>query len=155
MKLALLAFIAACVALSASPAASPAAGGPGKPTITLNYIDITTSSARTISENRPPKLGDLFSFHDEFYKWNGTKRGAHIGHADGTAVYLGHGMGQISGVGSFAGGTVNVAGELSFSSRTSTLAVIGGTGAYATARGELTIRTINSTKSAQTLRLWL
>jgi Dirigent-like protein len=68
-------------------------------------------------------------------------------------------MGQVSAVGSFAGGTVNVAGEISFSSRTSTLAVIGGTRAYATARGELIIRTIgnveNSNKSAQTLRLWL
>jgi hypothetical protein len=76
-----------------------------------------------------------------------------------TVVYLAHGIGQVSAVGYFAGGTLDVAGESSFNSRNNTFAVIGGTGVYATARGELTIRTIgniqNSNKSAQTLRLWM
>src|SRR6266496_4175963 len=97
-KFALLAFVAACVALSASAAASSAAGGPGKPTVTLNYLDVQTTGSATISQNQRPKLGDRFWFQNNTYKWNGTKRGALIGHTDGTVVVLTGSLGELSAV---------------------------------------------------------
>jgi Dirigent-like protein len=154
-RLALLAFAAACVALSASASASPAVGGPGKPTVTLNYLEIQTNFAATISQNQRPKLGDRFWFHSDFYKWNGTKRGAHIGHADVSAVFLPSNVAEIVAVGYLPGGTLTVVGESS-NQRVNTLSVVGGTGRYATARGEIITRSIGrSNSSADTIRLWM
>jgi hypothetical protein len=150
---------AACAALFASgdALASPAVAGPGKPTVTLNLLEIQTNFAGTISQNQRPKLGDRFWFHSDLYKWNGTKRGAHFGHADVSVVFLHGNNVEISAVGYLPGGTITVLGQ-SGNQRISTFSVVGGTGRYATARGELTTRNIggpNSTTSSDTIRLWM
>ena len=157
-KFALLAFVAACVALSASAAASPAPGGPGKPTVTLNYLDVQTNGSATIPQNQRPKLGDRFWFQNNSYKWNGTKRGALFGHTDGTVVFLTATIGELSAVAYFPGGTLDALGQINFNNPVNTLAIVGGTGRYATARGEVIVRSLggpNSNKSAITVRLWM
>jgi hypothetical protein len=158
-KFALFAFIAVSVVLAASAAHAATPTSPGKPTLTLNYLEIQTNFAATakFTQNQPPKLGDRIWFHSELYNWNGSKRGAHVGHADVTVVILTPSIGQVSAVGYLPGGTIDVLGQ-SRNQRVDTFAVVGGTGRYATARGELIVRSLggpNSNKSANTIRLWL
>jgi hypothetical protein len=153
-KIVLLA--AACAVLLPTAAVSAAARGPGKPSVTMHFLEIQTKFATTFAQNQAPKPGDRFWFHSEFYRWNGTKRGAHLGHADTGAVFLTGDIAQITGVASLPGGTITVLGD-SGPNVGPTLAVVGGTGIYADARGEVVIQSIggeNSNESADTVRLW-
>jgi len=149
-KLVMLAALAAALL-----AANVAAGaGPGRPTIAMQFLEVQTQFGGT--NNGEPQPGDRFWFHSEFYKWKGGKRGAHLGHADSMATVIHGGIVEVNGVGTLPGGTVSVAG-LAGDRGAFTLAVVGGTGAYATARGEVTIRGIggaDSNTSADTLRIW-
>ena len=156
-SLALLAF--AVLAASVATTVSSAAGGPGKPTVTLNVLDVQTNSAFTGSQNQRPKLGDRAWFHNDTYKWNGTKRGALIGHTDGTVVVLAGSLGELSAVAYLPGGTLDALGQNNFNTPVNTFAIVGGTGIYATAHGEVIVRSLgnpqNSTMSAITIRLWM
>ena len=156
-KLVLLAIVSAMLAASVAHAAS--SSGPGKPTVTLHFFDVTTTSTATISQNQRPKLGDRFFSHDNVYNWNGAKRGALVGQANTTFVVLAPNLGEVSGVASLPGGTLAIEGQVSFNGGpVSTFPVIGGTGRYVTARGEVIVRGIggqNSNKSAVTVRLWM
>jgi hypothetical protein len=155
-KLALFLAVSAALAAPFAQAATPS--GPGKPTVTLNFLDVQTNGSATIPQNQRPKLGDRFWFRDNTYKWNGTKRGALVGHTDGTAVFVAGSLGELSAVAHYPGGTLDALGEISFNSPVNMLAVVGGTGIYATARGEVTVRSLggpNSNRSAITVRLWL
>jgi hypothetical protein len=157
-KVSLLALVGACASILA--VAAPAAAPPGPPTITLHFFDITSRSAAT-SPNERPKLGDRFWFEDQLYRWNGAKRGAHAGHVEGTAVVLGGPppIAVLSATAFVPGATLDIQGVTSFTSTTNTYAVIGGTGAFATARGEVIVRTLgnpqNSNRNAVTVRLWM
>ncbi len=151
-------FMAVCAFLATSAAQAATPRGPGKPDVTINFLEIQTTFGGTVSQNEPPKPGDRFWFHSEFYKWNGAKRGAHIGHVDTIGTFLGtpSNLVQITAVAYLPGGTISVLGNAG-NGRLITLAVVGGTGAYATARGEVSIRNIggqNSNMSADTVRLW-
>jgi hypothetical protein len=155
--LTLLAALSAGLAGSVAHAA-PAAGS-GKPTLTWHYLEIHTSFAATIPLNRieHAKLGDRFWSHIELYKWNGTKPGAHVGHGDLTAVVLTPHVDEITGVAYLPGGTLTIVGEAT-DQRVNTVPIVGGTGIYATARGEVITRDLggpNSNKNADTIRLWM
>lgn len=95
--------------------------------------------------NQPPKPGDRFWFHDEVYTWQGAHRGAHVGHVNVLVTMLARNTGYLTGVATLPGGTLSVSGENRFDSRGDTLAVVGGTGAYAGARGEVITRDIGKT----------
>ncbi len=145
-----------CALLAASAAQAATSPALSKPTVTLNFLEIRTTFGGTVSQNEPPKPGDRFWFHSEFYKWNGAKRGAHFGHADTVGTFLPSSIFQVTGVAHLPGGTISVLGNAG-NGRVTTIAVVGGTGAYATAGGEVTIRSLggeNSNMSADTVRLW-
>ena len=153
----LVLFIAALGVLMSVASVAQAAGPGGRPTLTLNYLEIQTHFAATIPQNQRPKFGDRFWFHSELYAWKAGRRGAHVGHADVSAVFLPSGVVEITAVGYLPGGTLTVVGQ-SANQRVSRFSVVGGTGRYATARGELITRTLgseNSNRSADTIRLWL
>ncbi len=129
---------------------------PGKPSIVLNFLEVQTTSGGSFSGNGPPKPGDRFWFHSEFYKWHGAKRGPHLGHADAIGTFGTSANPMITAVAVLPGGTLAVVGVGS-NAPVSTFAVVGGTGVYATARGEVIIHAIggpNSNLSADTVRLW-
>jgi len=150
--------VAAAALLPAVASAAPSAAGPGKPTVVLHLLDVTTSYRATFPDNRAPSFGDRFAFHDKIYRWSGRKRGALVGHADITAVVIGPNLSRLSAIAYLPGGTLVVFGDNSLSARSQKLSVIGGTGIYATARGELIVRNIggeNSSNSAVTVRLWM
>ena len=152
----LLLLLASAAVASLLPVAASAAG-PGKPTVVLQFLDVSTSFTSTSGGNTE-RFGDQFAFHDDIYRWNGTKRGALIGHADITATIIAPNMSRLSAVAHLPGGTLVVFGDNVNSARTQVLPVIGGTGIYATARGELIARNIggeNSNNTAITIRLWM
>jgi hypothetical protein len=144
--------------LPVAASAAPLRSGPGKPTVVLQFLDVTTRFSATFGDDQQPKFGDQFAFHDKIYRWNGPKRGALVGHADIHAVVIGPNLSRLSAVAYLPGGTLVVFGDNSLSARSQKLSVIGGTGIYAAARGELTARNIggdNSNNTAITVRLWM
>jgi Dirigent-like protein len=150
-------FIAAA-ALAAVPVAAQASTGPGKPTVVLHFLDVTTHFTATFPDNREPAFGDRFAFTDDIYRWHGARRGARVGHATIDAVVIGPNLSRLSAVAYLPGGTLVIFGDNSLSARSQKLSVIGGTGIYATARGELLVRNIggeNTNNSAITVRLWM
>jgi hypothetical protein len=146
----LAAVLAGALALSAS-ATSP-------PTTTLQFLGVSSNYNFTGSPNpnAPPKLGDLFSFQITLYKWSGDKRGSMSGGVSVLGVALSSSMNSVSAVATLPGGTLVIEGN-SGNGRGVLLAVTGGTGSYAGARGEVITRNIggpNSSKSGITIRLW-
>jgi len=156
-KLVLFATVCVLVLLSAAGAVASGAAGPGKPNVVLQFLDIQTTFRVSIPLNQRPKLGDRFWFEDDIYAWRGTRRGARVGRADVTGVFLDPpNLVQISATAHLPGGTLDIFG-IGNGGRVQKFAVIGGTGVYAAARGELWVRTLggqNSTHSAITIRLW-
>ena len=91
-----------------------------KPTITLNFIDVQTNSAFTGSQNQRPKLGDRAWFRNNTYKWRAGKRGALVGHTDGTVVVLAGSLAELSAVAYLPGGTLDALGENNFNGKNAT-----------------------------------
>ena len=153
-------FVAAA-ALAAVPVAASAAeasSGPGKPTVVLRFLDVSTQYTSTFPDNRAPAFGDRFAFRDAIYRWHGAKRGALIGHATVSAEVIGPNLSRLSAVAYLPGGTLVVYGDNSLTAPVQKLSVIGGSGIYATARGELVARNIggeNTNKTSITVRLWM
>jgi hypothetical protein len=157
-KLTLVAATAVAALAPASTLAAPAASGPGKPTVVLQFLDVTTRFQASFPENREPVFGERFAFTDDVYRWSGRKRGALVGHANITAVVIGPNLSSLSAVAHLPGGTLIIYGDNANDARAQTFAVIGGTGRYATARGELHVRNLggeNSNTSAITVKLWM
>jgi hypothetical protein len=157
-KIVPLVAVAAITAAAFVAAPAAVAAGPGKPTVVLHYLDVTTHFTATFPDNRAPAFGDHFAFTDDIYRWHGAKRGARVGHATIEAIVIGPNLSRLSAVAYLPGGTLVVYGDNSLSSRSQKLSVIGGTGIYATARGELLVRNIggeNTNTSAITVWLWM
>jgi hypothetical protein len=150
----LLAFLLVAASVGQSARATPS--GPGRPTVVLKFLDVQTAFGGSFSSNAAAKPGDRLWLHSEFYSWHGAERGPHLGHADAIGVFGTSGNLVITAVASFPGGTVSIVG-VGGSGRVSAFAVVGGTGIYATARGEVTTRNLrgsDSRFSADTVRLW-
>jgi hypothetical protein len=68
-------------------------------------------------------------------------------------------VGELSAVAYYPGGTLDALGQNNFNSSVNTFAIVGGTGIYATARGEVIVRNLGSPQtsnmSAITVRLWM
>jgi hypothetical protein len=155
VKTLLLLVAGALSTVSVASAAAPAS--PGKPSVTIRVLEVQTRFGGTISTNAPPKPGDQIWLRSEFYRWHGATRGAHVGHVDVVGIFSPTDTLIITGTASLPGGTLSVVG-VAGQQRVFSLPVVGGTGIYATARGEVTIRGIggpNSNLSADTIRLWM
>jgi hypothetical protein len=155
MVLAATALLAVAFVVGSASAAGGAAG-PGKPSVVLHFLDITTSFSASF-QNRPPRLGDQIAFRDNIYRWQGVHRGALVGHANITAAVIAPNLARLSAVAYLPGCTLEVFGDNNFNSNSQTLAVIGGTGTLAGARGEVLTRSLggpNSNRTAITIRLW-
>jgi hypothetical protein len=157
---------AACLLAFAAPAD---AGGPGrtvsvlthqhgvsadrKSATALHLLAVTTHFASTAPAGQESRFGDRIWIHTVFYSWNGSRRGGRVGYADATGIAR-RGAIAISAVCHLPGGTIDVLGD-STDKRTNTYAVVGGTGKYAGARGEIVARDLveYGTRQAVTIRL--
>ena len=161
-KVVLLVALLACGAVAAATVAagSSAAGTPK----TIHVLDVAGPDVPVgnASSHQNPQPGDEVLRHDSLYAWNGAKRGSKIGHVESTLAFR-SGFSRSGASGYIVGqlflpsGTVMVEGFVHLGAGPSAfnLAVIGGTGGYAGARGELLIRDLaaNGEKSDLTLRL--
>jgi hypothetical protein len=151
-KILFLLALAALLLTAALPA-----GATSPPTV-MNLLDLTTRQGTVGgTPNGPPAPGTIYTFHDVVFKWNGAKRGAAVGHVDGSVQFVSASYAPLSVVASLPGGQLVIVGNGASGGRVQRLAITGGTGSYAGARGEVIVRTIggeNSPKSAITLRIW-
>lgn len=103
----------------------------------------------------PPVGGDQFAFVHTLYKWAGTKQGARVGHLQVVVTFV-TGFGPrftqrasvlINAQAYLPGGTVMVEGYGKLSAdgpARLTLPVVGGTGIYANARGQVRVRDLGN-----------
>ena len=103
-----------------------------------------------------PTLGDEFIFTDGIYQWSGRKRGKRVGSTHGIATITSPTTAFFTGTTSLPGGQLQGAGYFRFTARVEKLAVLGGTGRYSGAGGEVTITKLggeNSDKSSFVVHL--
>jgi hypothetical protein len=103
-----------------------------------------------------PTLGDEFIFTDGLYQWSGSKRGKRVGTTHGIATITSPTTAFFTGTTSLPGGLLQGAGYFDFTARVEKFVVLGGTGRYSGAGGEVTITKLggeNSDKSAFVVRL--
>jgi hypothetical protein len=148
---ALPAFVAAVMVVLVSPASAIT-----KPQ-TFSLLSIDSGTEQPIGDfafNREPRPGDRFSVVDYLYKWAGTKRGARVGrlealctftHVQATEQTL-RSSAHCGGTFFLPAGQVGVAGFLPITDGPLNFAlpVVGGTGAYANARGWVHIKDLGN-----------
>jgi hypothetical protein len=125
-------------------------------TINLLMVDKSIVDIGVVDPNSPPKVGKQFVIESDFYKWNGSKRGAHVGTVQTVCTFTkitGNGYWQVcTGAALLPGGQITVAGSI-LQGAVFDIPVVGGTGTYTGARGYVRIKSIgngNTGKSAAT-----
>jgi hypothetical protein len=149
----LLALVVATVALVV-PAQAASQGTPR----VIRVLEITERFEPIgDAETWPPEIGAGFVLSGGFYEWAGPKRGKRVGGYVGIATVTDRTASSFTATGWLPGGEIMIAGRLPFDpERIARLAVVGGTGRYAGARGTLSVKTIgdfDSDRSALTFRL--
>ena len=103
-----------------------------------------------------PTRGDQYLFTDGLYQWHGTKRGKRIGTTHGIATITSPTTAFFTGTMSLPGGLIQGAGYFNFTGHVETIIVLGGTGKYSNAGGDVTITKLggeNSNNSSLVIRL--
>ncbi len=103
-----------------------------------------------------PTLGDQYIFTDGLYQWHGRKRGKRIGTTHGIATITSPTTAFFTGTMTLPGGLIQGAGHFSFTARVETIIVLGGTGKYSNAGGDVTVTKLggeNSNNSTLVIRL--
>jgi len=132
LSLAAVAIAAAVAVVATVAAAGPAKQGPKPGEVTLHVIEHATTDAVTDLTPSGDSAGDVLTFANELFDRTDTK---HTGHDQGFCVRTVAGAAWECWWTAFlAGGQVTVEGPF-YDARNSRLAVTGGTGAYANARG--------------------
>jgi hypothetical protein len=145
--------LAVTAAFAAALAGSAAAA---TQTQTLQLLGVQQSSAFT--PNGPPAVGSRILFVDAIYNrvpQFGKPAGARIGHVEGVCTIVSMGAAQCLITAHVPNGQIVVAGGMRVSDRPSTnhFAIVGGAGAYGSARGTVVSRDLSETKSLVTLKL--
>ncbi len=157
---AMLAFLGT-LAVVLSVTVTPASGIDRAQTFSVLEIDESDASVNLgFDFQRLPRPGDQFAFKSGLYKWAGTKRGARIGHDIGhcTFVRVAGNEEHLSVTGHCAGSFFLPAGSviaeafltLPEGPLNADIPIIGGTGAYANARGFIHIRDLGTGDTGHT-----
>jgi hypothetical protein len=146
MKRVALAAAAAGALLISS--AAPAAGG-GR---VIRFLEVSNSATDVFVDadhNNRPSAGDTFIASRVLYAWaKGGGRGARIGHLKMMCTFASAGDGFCEGTFFLPGGTIVAQTYARLFRNTNRAPVIGGTGAFAGARGTFTSRGIRNTTDA-------
>ncbi len=128
--------------VAAALVAASTAGSAVKPQ-TFNLLEVSTSfvGAAGFDEtgNTPPKTGQGFVIGSDFYKWRGTKRGAHAGTLNASCMWVTDpntpsAKTICTAVAAFPGGKITAIGVIG-TGTTFSLPIVGGTGIYTGAQG--------------------
>lgn len=149
LKTAAVGLIVVAAALATSVAAQPLASGAE----TVNLLAVGETFDVVDSGDPGLGVGDVFASGGSVHRWHGRVRGPRVGRLDVlcTALTADGGRSHCSLTAAVPGGRIEAVGLLTGDSNT--LAVIGGTGRYRAARGELTMRSIGGDKLALVFRL--
>ena len=128
---------------------------------TISLLEIDTAFAGTggytAASNAPPTAGQGITFSGSLYKWSGTKRGAAMGHIEAICTVTSSKGALCNGVMSLPSGVLELLGPTSLTGNApSTIAVVGGTGAYVGAQGYMRTANIgppNGPESADVIHL--
>lgn len=140
--------IAAAVALPA-----------GESQRTIRFLEIArTTQARLIDHNgnRQPDMGDSIVAASDLFRWDGSRRGARLGHLWRVCIFATPTTGNCTATVFLPDGTVRILGYVDFDRAPDELAVVGGTGAYLGMRGSFISQPLGkgtSTSSSDLMRL--
>jgi len=151
-RLVMCALAAVALIAALAPSTAPALSRPQ----VFSLLDVSNNNVQPIGGftfERLPQAGDRFGLDDVMYKWAGTKRGPAVGHLFGLCTFLSvspppafNARGLCTGDFFLPAGSVLVEGSVRFTNGPMrfTLPVLGGTGAYANARGFVKIRDLGN-----------
>lgn len=150
-------FVLASLVLGVLAVAATSGAAVKPQTINLLMVDKSIVDIGALDPNSQPKVGKQFVLESDFYKWNGTKRGAHVGTFQAVCTFTkitvnGYWL-VCTGAALLPGGQLSVAGSL-LQDPLFDIAVVGGTGLYTGARGYVRIKSIgngSTGKSAATI----
>ena len=123
---------------------------------TLRFLSVQQSAS--FSPDGPPAVGSRILFADSIYNrvpQFGKPAGARVGHVEGVCTIVTMGAAQCLITAHVPSGQIVVAGAMRLSDgpETNHYAIVGGAGAYGSARGTVFSRDLSQTKSIVTLRL--
>ncbi len=144
--------LAAAAALFA--VALPAQAAPGE-SLTIRLISVTTQVKlqKDVAPKQVASKGDVIwqkSVLRNAVAQFGKPKGALVGSDSGTITLLSPTLVDNKGVAVLPGGTIRFAGRAGEGTAVMTVAVTGGTGRYAGARGKLEVRALNADGSRTT-----
>ena len=149
-------WIAACVAVLAAAvggvslvSAEGAGAGAGGKTMRLLSVDSGLEQFVDTGE-RGESPGDTIYFQELLY--DRTRGAGAIGHSEIMCAFLGEDSARCSATFFFPEGKIEAGGAIHFR-RTFRVPVLGGTGSYAGARGEVAVTEVNETRDRTVIRL--
>lgn len=135
-----LALVAAAAAVAAVGIAATALAGSSSMTTTVRLVERATTDAVTDTGKNGDSAGDLLTFANALYDAKNAKK---VGSDNGYCVRTVVGKAwECWWTASLAGGQITVEGPF-LDAGPSTLAITGGTGKYAEARGSMALRSRN------------
>jgi hypothetical protein len=137
----------AATAASATPAEHAAT-----PTIAL-YFNGGTATNVNVLHKKGFGVGDEFILNQPCY--NAANHSQKEGHGDLVVTAVSRSAGEATGTVVLSTGDITITGLLNFSNKPSTLAVTGGTGAYAVASGYATVNSNVKGKNAADVNIYL
>jgi len=145
--------LAVAAALAAALAGSAGAATHAQ---TLQFLTVQQTSAFT--PDAPPAAGSRILFSDALYNRAaqfGKPAGARVGHAEGVCTLVTVGVAQCLITAHVPNGQIVLVGAMRLTRGLATnhLAIVGGAGAYGSARGSVFARDVSQTKSLVTLSL--
>ena len=136
--------VAAAVAAAVGGVSMARAGGSGDRTVTLTEVQ-TGGTFINVRHSKGPKAGDEFAFHAKLKNHEGTT----VGSLDAICTLVLHARLQCEGTARLSGGTLALSAGIPAGDnvRTTHVAIVGGTGRYDRAHGQMTSTTTGSTTS--------
>ncbi len=145
----------AAAGLVAAALALPASG----PQQTIRFLEVARSTQTRLIDhngNRQRDIGDSIAAASNLFRWEGSRRGARLGHIWRLCILATRTTGNCSATVFLPDGTVRIVGYVDFDRAPDELAVVGGTGAYLGMRGSFTSRPLGGgtpTRSSDLVRL--
>ena len=142
--------LAAATATAAGLVVGVSPGAAGDPARVISLLSVQQGGSLIDvdrSGGKGPTLGDQYIFTDGLYQWQGTKRGKRIGTTHGIATITSPTTAFFTGTMSLPGGLIQGAGYFNFTAPVETIIVLGGTGKYSNAGGEVTITKLGGESS--------
>jgi hypothetical protein len=155
LRAALAVVSVAAAALVAAALALPA----GESQRTIRFLEIARSTQTQLIDhngNRQPDMGDSIAAASNLFRWEGSRRGAPLGHIWRLCILATRTSGNCYATVFLPDGTVRIVGYVDFDRSPDELAVIGGTGAYLGMRGSFTSQPLgggSSTRSSDLVHL--